>query len=90
IPGIFASYNTSYANGFITGLTQYVTSTGANAPSKNYTAHRCVKCGKCESLCPQHIAITQELVTATKRMEPFWFRAGLGVFNRMRTSDRER
>jgi predicted aldo/keto reductase-like oxidoreductase len=90
IPGIFASYNASYANGFITGLTQYLTSTGANSPSKNYTAHRCGKCGKCESHCPQHIAVTKELAVATKRMEPFWFRAALGILSRTQTSNKER
>lgn len=90
IPGIFASYNASYANGYITGMMQYITSTGANSPSKSYTAHRCVKCGKCESHCPQNIPIMKELVTATKRMEPFWFQAGIGVLNRMQASNKNR
>lgn len=90
IPGIFASYNGSYANGFVTGMTQYLTSTGANSPDKNYTAHRCVECGKCESHCPQNIAVMKELKTATKRMEPFWFKPAIRVFNRMQSSDKGR
>ena len=88
IPGIFASYNTSYANGYVTGMMQYLTGTGANSPSKSYTAHRCIQCGKCESHCPQHIAIMKELQTATKRMEPFWFKPAIGIFNRMQASDK--
>lgn len=85
IPGIFASYNTSYANGYTTGMMQYMLNTGVNSPSKNYTAHKCVKCGKCESHCPQNIAIIKELETATKRMEPFWFKAVIGIMNRVHT-----
>jgi predicted aldo/keto reductase-like oxidoreductase len=88
IPGIFAAYNTSYANGFITGMVQYVTGTGAHSPEKGYTARRCVKCGKCASHCPQHIAIPQELATATKRLEPFWFKAALKFLNRMQKADK--
>jgi predicted aldo/keto reductase-like oxidoreductase len=90
IPGIFAAYNASFANGFITGLTQYLTSTGANTPKKSFTARRCVKCGKCESHCPQHIAVTKELAAATKRMEPFWFGLAVGALNRIQTSNKER
>jgi predicted aldo/keto reductase-like oxidoreductase len=88
IPGIFAAYNASYANGFITGMTQYLTGTGANSPEKDYTAHRCVKCGKCERHCPQHIAIIQELTTATRRLEPFWVRAVINILgNRQKSKE---
>jgi len=90
IPCIFAAYNASYANGFVTGMTQYITSTGANSPQKNFTAHRCVKCGKCENHCPQNIAIAKELVMATKRMEPFWFKFGMKMLNRFQGSKKEK
>ena len=83
IPDIFASYNARRANGLVTGMTQYITSTGANAPEKSYTARRCVKCGQCEKRCPQHIAVMKELAAATKRMEPFWFHALIGIVNRL-------
>ncbi|MDR0382064.1 MAG: aldo/keto reductase [Oscillospiraceae bacterium] len=86
IPAIFAAYNARFANGFVTGIMQYVTSTGVNTPEKNYTVRRCVKCGACEKHCPQHIAVTRELVTATKKMEPFWFKAVIKILHNMQRS----
>jgi predicted aldo/keto reductase-like oxidoreductase len=73
IPGCFAAYNLSFVIGFVSGMTQYVTSTVANNSSNNYRASQCIQCGKCEKLCPQNIAITSELENVKKRMEPFWF-----------------
>jgi predicted aldo/keto reductase-like oxidoreductase len=90
IPGIFASYNTSFANGYITGLLQYLTCTSAHASNDNFTAHRCVRCGLCESHCPQHIAIQKELSTVTKRMEPFGFKLAAGILHRVITTNKER
>jgi L-lactate utilization protein LutB len=34
----------------------------------------CVRCGKCEKQCPQHLPIMQNLAEVRKRMEPLWFR----------------
>jgi predicted aldo/keto reductase-like oxidoreductase len=37
------------------------------------SASYCVECGKCESHCPQHIAIRAELKKASKELEtPFY------------------
>lgn len=84
IPGCFAAYNISYSVGLLSGLQQYITSTGATSPRKNYTAGRCTKCGTCEQKCPQHIAIMASLEKAKKRMEPFWFRTALRLFVKLR------
>jgi predicted aldo/keto reductase-like oxidoreductase len=73
IPGCFAAYNMSYAMGFVPGITQYLTSTGANHPEKQSRPKNCVNCGACEKNCPQHIEISKSLVAVKKRMEPFWF-----------------
>ena len=73
IPGCFAAYNASCAMGFITGISQYITSTGANHPEKQYLASNCTECGTCGQKCPQHIAIPTALKQVKKRMEPFWF-----------------
>ena len=73
IPNCFSAYNTSYAMGFVAGITLYVTSMGMNDPQKSQTGKKCVKCGVCEEKCPQKIEISKELVDVTKRMEPFWF-----------------
>jgi predicted aldo/keto reductase-like oxidoreductase len=69
IPGSFSSYNTIYTIGFVTGMRQFITSTGfmsekGSAPSK------CRKCGKCESHCPQHIPIMKELARVKRKLEP--------------------
>jgi len=83
IPGCFAAYNTSYAMGFVPGLSQYLTSTGANHPEKQYRAKNCVGCGACEKNCPQHIEISKSLVAVRKRMEPFWFNAVLWLIQKI-------
>ena len=73
IPACFSAYNTSFALGFVTGITQYATSAGSTDPTKAAGARKCEKCGQCEKKCPQNIDIMSRLETVTKRMEPFWF-----------------
>jgi predicted aldo/keto reductase-like oxidoreductase len=79
IPGCFAAYNASYATGLVSGLTQYITGTAANTPGGGHTGRRCVKCGKCEQLCPQGIEIMKSLEAATKRLELPGFRTVMKV-----------
>jgi predicted aldo/keto reductase-like oxidoreductase len=84
IPGCFAAYNATYAMGFVVGMQQYLTGTGANHAERRSAGGRsCVKCGACEKKCPQHIEIPRALETVTKRMEPFWFNAMLAVVRRV-------
>ncbi|MDR3343261.1 MAG: aldo/keto reductase [Treponema sp.] len=73
IPGCFAAYNASFSMGFVLGMQQYTTSTAITSDQMS-GAGRCVKCGKCEQHCPQHIPIRQSLELVRKRMEPFWYR----------------
>jgi predicted aldo/keto reductase-like oxidoreductase len=84
IPGCFAAYNTSYAMGFVSGITQYLTGTGLNRPERQCRAKNCVKCGACEKKCPQHIGIAKSLEAVTKRMEPFWFAPVLWLVRRVK------
>ena len=81
IPDCFAAFNTSYAMGFIAGITQYITSTGANRVKRQYMASNCVKCGACEKRCPQHIKVSTSIADVKKRMEPWWF---MGVMKLIR------
>ncbi|MDR1204645.1 MAG: aldo/keto reductase [Peptococcaceae bacterium] len=83
IPGCFAAYNASYANGFVTGMTQYITSTNVLHSSGGLKASNCVKCGLCEEKCPQRIKIPAELARAQKRLEPFWFGALLNITRKL-------
>jgi len=67
IPTCFAIYNGSYVDGYINGLREYMMCTTLRKVRSN--AGLCVKCGKCEQHCPQHIAIREELDHVKKRLE---------------------
>jgi predicted aldo/keto reductase-like oxidoreductase len=84
IPACFAAYNVSYTIGMLSGIQQYMTSTGATDPRKNYAASNCKECGKCEKKCPQHIRIAKSLKDVVKRLEPFWFKTALKIFVKLR------
>lgn len=67
IPGTFAAYNRKYQEGAIQGFRDYMMCTMLR---KNSTAaSNCIRCGKCEKHCPQHIAIRDELQNAQKELE---------------------
>ena len=83
IPACFAGYNVSYSVGFYTGLKQYVTGVALLHPQKNYGASNCKACGSCEKKCPQHIPVIKSLQKVTGRLEPFWFKAALGIFQKI-------
>ena len=66
ISGIFSAYNRRYSDSSFKGFRDYVkcTTGKGNAP-----ASVCIGCGKCESHCPQGIAIRKELKNAEKDFE---------------------
>ena len=67
IPGTFAAWNRRYQEGKFWGFIDYVICTMLR---KNSTAaSNCVRCGKCEKHCPQHIAIRDKLEEAQKELE---------------------
>jgi predicted aldo/keto reductase-like oxidoreductase len=73
IPGCFAAYNTSFSIGYAAGMQQFVTSTALTS-ERSGSPSLCVKCGKCESHCPQHLPIIKSLDLARRRMEPWWLK----------------
>jgi predicted aldo/keto reductase-like oxidoreductase len=79
IPGCFASYNASFSIGYMMGMQQFVTSTGVTSDRQGGPG-LCVKCGKCESHCPQRLPIMENLTLVRKRMEPLWFRCFIALF----------
>lgn len=67
IPGSFRCLNASYIDGYFTGLREYFMCTSMR--DEKGLASQCIECGKCESHCPQAIAIRQELKKVKKRFE---------------------
>ena len=81
IPDCFMAYNASYAISRFTGIAQYATTSGGL--KKDFSVHDCTKCGKCVKVCPQEIIIPERLKDVQKRMEPWWYRAGMSIARRM-------
>jgi predicted aldo/keto reductase-like oxidoreductase len=81
IPGCFAAYNASFAQNFVIGMQQFITSTAAMG-KKPHSPRLCVACGKCETHCPQHLPIREGLKQVVKRMEPLPIRLGLSLVRR--------
>lgn len=67
IPGCFRAYNERYSEGFYTGLKEYIMCTTLRGKRSN--AGLCVQCGRCETHCPQHIHIRDELKNVKRVME---------------------
>ncbi len=47
----------------------YLVQAGGVLADHSGLASQCVNCGKCETNCPQHIEIRQELKNVTKELE---------------------
>jgi len=83
IPDCLFAQNASYSQGYGTGVTLYVVSTGALSKNKK-SARLCNQCGKCEKVCPQKIPIRKELKKIARRFEPLPMRLILSVMRFMR------
>ena len=67
IPGTFAAYNRYYGESKFSGFREYLMCTTLRKNSA--AASQCIGCGKCESHCPQEIAIRDMLKAAKKDLE---------------------
>jgi predicted aldo/keto reductase-like oxidoreductase len=83
IPGCFAAYNTSYANGYVTGMIQYIMSTNILRSPVGLKSSNCIKCGLCETKCPQHIKISADMANVRKRLEPVGFNMLLNIIRKI-------
>jgi uncharacterized protein len=73
IPACFSIYNEKYALKTKNAKLNYMQNTGAMTSHPGY-ASLCVKCGKCETHCPQAIPIREKLVEVSKEMEGVFFK----------------
>ncbi|MBQ5553702.1 MAG: 4Fe-4S dicluster domain-containing protein [Erysipelotrichaceae bacterium] len=77
IPGTFNAYNRMYTESKHDGRFQYAQAVALN---KNATfASECIKCGKCESHCPQSIPIREKLAEADKALRPLPYKIGINL-----------
>lgn len=78
IPQSFAAYNTSYAYGWIQGVSQYVTASGVMIGDPHLVSD-CTQCGACVPKCPQGIQIPDELKKVKRRIQPPGFKTILKI-----------
>ena len=77
IPGIFRCYNHMYTENKNSGRFEYAQVISMQK-DPGY-ASQCVKCGKCEKVCPQHLPIREKLVEADKALRPLPYKVGISL-----------
>ncbi|MDF1495428.1 aldo/keto reductase [Caproiciproducens sp. CPB-2] len=82
IPGCFSCYNDKYLMRDKSARFRYFQSLGALS-AKPAVASRCRQCGKCESHCPQKIAIRKELKTVSREMEGVLYKPLVAIVRKM-------
>ncbi len=82
IPGCFSCYNDKYLLNDKSMRWKYIQTLGAMSV-KPANASRCKECGKCETHCPQHIAIRSQLKTVSKEMEGFFYKPMVGIVRKV-------
>ncbi len=80
IPATFKCYNDMYIEKKSSGRKEFYQTVGLRKEPALPT--QCVSCGKCESHCPQHIAIRKELAAASKELLPWYYRIAVAVARR--------
>lgn len=75
IPAVFRCYNRMYAEQRSSGRHEYLQVTAFQKEMS--LPGDCVKCGKCEKHCPQHIEIRKELKEAEKSLLPWYYKIGV-------------
>lgn len=72
IPGTFRCYNEMYTERPKVGRKEYLMTTAFR--KQQNPASGCIRCGRCERLCPQGIRIREELKRASGELETFRYR----------------
>lgn len=86
IPGIFHYYNLSSIEKKSTTRKEFARNMGLRKDS--CMASQCIKCGKCEKHCPQHIAIREKLQEADRVLRPVPYKLGIEVARKIMVNKR--
>ncbi|MCL2525699.1 MAG: aldo/keto reductase [Coriobacteriia bacterium] len=81
IPTCLIAYNNIGVEGRIGALKNYINHTSLK--EQPTVASRCNQCGRCESKCPQHIAIRTELGRVKRSFEGFYYRPIVWIARRI-------
>ena len=82
IPGCFSCYNDKYLMGDKSVRFRYMQTMGVMS-AKPANASRCKQCGKCESHCPQNIAIREQLKVVSHEMEGLFYKPLTGIARKL-------
>ena len=82
IPGTFRSWNRMYIEGRWAGRREYAMTTALRKESADPS--RCVRCGKCETHCPQNLPIREALKTAGRDLLPPPVKLGLTIARKLK------
>ena len=86
IPGIFHYYNLSSIEKKSTTRREFARNMGLRKDS--CMASQCIKCGKCEKHCPQHIAIREKLQEADRVLRSVPYKVGIEVARKIMVNKR--
>ena len=77
IPGNFYYYNLMYMEGKASARFAFAQNIGIR--KEPGFASQCIRCGKCENHCPQHIHIREKLKEADRSLRPLPYRIGINI-----------
>lgn len=75
IPTAFRCYNRMHTENRATGRHEYMQIVALQKEMSDIS--KCIKCGKCERHCPQHLEIPRMLKEAQKNLQPWYYRVGI-------------
>lgn len=77
IPGIFRCWNEMYTEKKSSARFEYAQTIGLRREPGFAT--QCVRCGKCEKVCPQNLPIREALVQADRAVRPLHYKIGINI-----------